>query len=274
MENTKEIHRILQIVDEWLKSDDTFVTNKFGQKIEGHLIDCKKGTLLKRLIALEVADWSPDSFPSELVKTIFDAPNLQEKKEETIIEKYKDCIDREINGKLVLRSLQIELDNNEETIHIQSWVKQTYGFISAAKFGYINFLDGTLYHTVRRLNNNLTAKVITAKDFYNNYLVIPAEPVNDFPDNSYPEYGEEIEVWNEKRPTTKSIMLFHSYDPRLELSVIVQEETGGQLFQYKRFERVPKKIEVSIEDLIDYYAKHNKLNRNIITVVRNAEERI
>lgn len=41
---------VLKAVDEWLKSDDTWVTDKDGNKIEGGLIDVKKGALLTRLL--------------------------------------------------------------------------------------------------------------------------------------------------------------------------------------------------------------------------------
>lgn len=46
----EEIQSILEIVDSWLNSDETFVTDKDGKRIEGGLIDCKKCSLLNRLL--------------------------------------------------------------------------------------------------------------------------------------------------------------------------------------------------------------------------------
>lgn len=45
------MYNIMKAVDEWVKSDDTFVTDKDGKLIEGGLIDRKKGSLLTRIIA-------------------------------------------------------------------------------------------------------------------------------------------------------------------------------------------------------------------------------
>lgn len=46
----KELKAAMMVVDKWLKSDNTWVTDKDGNKIEGGLIDCKSGSLLKALL--------------------------------------------------------------------------------------------------------------------------------------------------------------------------------------------------------------------------------
>lgn len=40
----------LKAVDEWLNSDDTWVTDKSGNVIEGGLIACKPSTMTKKFI--------------------------------------------------------------------------------------------------------------------------------------------------------------------------------------------------------------------------------
>ena len=40
----------LKTVDEWLNSDDTWVTDEDGNKIEGGLIACKPGTMMGKFI--------------------------------------------------------------------------------------------------------------------------------------------------------------------------------------------------------------------------------
>lgn len=47
---TPPLQDVMRVVHEWLNSDDTFVTDKDGNKIEGGLIDCKKGSLLERMV--------------------------------------------------------------------------------------------------------------------------------------------------------------------------------------------------------------------------------
>jgi myo-inositol-hexaphosphate 3-phosphohydrolase len=48
--NKKTMYNVMKVVDEWLKSEDTFVTDKDGLIIKDGLIDCKKGSLLTRII--------------------------------------------------------------------------------------------------------------------------------------------------------------------------------------------------------------------------------
>ena len=50
MSNKKLMYRVMKAVDSWLKSDNTFVTDKNGKVIKGGLIDCKKGSLLPLII--------------------------------------------------------------------------------------------------------------------------------------------------------------------------------------------------------------------------------
>lgn len=50
MSDKKLMFRVMKAVDSWLKSDDTFVTDKDGNLIPNALIDCKKGTLLTRIV--------------------------------------------------------------------------------------------------------------------------------------------------------------------------------------------------------------------------------
>jgi len=48
--NKRTMLNIMRTVDEWLNSEDTFVTDKEGKIIKDGLIDCKKGSLLTRII--------------------------------------------------------------------------------------------------------------------------------------------------------------------------------------------------------------------------------
>lgn len=45
--------QVMTIIDEWLSSDDTFVTDgEGGEKLPNAWIDCVKGSLLKRMVAI------------------------------------------------------------------------------------------------------------------------------------------------------------------------------------------------------------------------------
>lgn len=46
----EKLSKHLKAVDEWLNSDDVWVTDKDGKKIEGGLVACKPGTLLSRML--------------------------------------------------------------------------------------------------------------------------------------------------------------------------------------------------------------------------------
>ena len=46
------LQKALIAVDDWLKSDDTWVTDAQGNKVDGGLICCKSGALLNRMIKL------------------------------------------------------------------------------------------------------------------------------------------------------------------------------------------------------------------------------
>jgi hypothetical protein len=50
MNNEKDIKKALKAVDKWLKSEDVFVTDSFGNVIPDCLVQCKPLSLTKRLV--------------------------------------------------------------------------------------------------------------------------------------------------------------------------------------------------------------------------------
>ncbi len=50
-DRTLTLTQVLTVVDQWLKSDDIWVTDKDGVKVEGGLIQCERLTLTLRLLA-------------------------------------------------------------------------------------------------------------------------------------------------------------------------------------------------------------------------------
>lgn len=50
IERNISLKNALKAVDEWLNSDDTWVTDKYGNKIEGGLIACTNGGMTNKFV--------------------------------------------------------------------------------------------------------------------------------------------------------------------------------------------------------------------------------
>jgi len=126
----KTLYKVMKVVDEWLKSDDTFVTDgENGKKIHNAWIECIKGSLLKRMSKIlpppldtEVCTSCENKFPTESMKqdsgenyfckTCYDElqPLMQQEYEQSVTPKPVPDEAGEVKLKDVLLKYEIEFN--------------------------------------------------------------------------------------------------------------------------------------------------------------------
>ena len=178
---------------------------------------------------------------------------------------WKEYIQIDSKGEVIPMNIGVKLDPSltSDTIFL-NWLKEKYrGFTPAVQQGWIKFKhSGTPWYSDKKPDDGMAE--VTCQEFVGTFLV--ALPGLDKSFQKLPEYGETIEVWNiEDAPSfvSKQKVVYLGYIKEHTHPIV----TVNGFWKY--FRLIPKKVvEVTITELLDCYAEHNKLNRYMIVTTR------